>query len=130
MARRQRPHTVLQTATVACGATDQNNNLSLCVPGPNATLLHAQFFQVGQGTGAGTFSVRVKAGTTDFLGPASSSTFITANAAVSTYHGVLDIDTPVGTGTAVEGARLGITTVKTGSVTADATLGVQLLWQL
>lgn len=131
MSRLHRPNIVVQTFTVAAGATDQNNPVDALVPGPGATLLEAAYTTKTAGTGTGTFSVRVKAGATDFLGVASATTFIDADAAAGVHHGVqAALNAPVGTGTAVEGARLGITTVKAGTVSADATLIVQLKWQL
>ena len=129
MARRTRPNMVMQTFTVACGASDADNLVDAMVPGPQATLLQATALTKTAGTGTGTFSLQVKyeEATPVALGAATATTFINADGAAGTIHGSFQPNALV---LNKEGEHLNITTVKTGTVSADATLIVQLLWQL
>lgn len=129
MARRLRPNLVLQTFTVACGATDQNNLVDALVPGPAATLLNVTATTKTAGTGTGTFSLQVlyEEATPVAIGAATATTFVNADGAAGTIHGSFQ---PMTTVKDKEGEHLNITTVKTGTVSGDATLIIQLLWQL
>src|SRR6267142_2690027 len=122
------PEYVQQNFIVACGSVDQNNPVDATVPCDGIQLVQATFTTKTAGTGTGTFSVKVTyGGTPTDLSPASSATFIDADAVAGTYHGTLN-GFPQVQGS--EGARLGISTVKTGTVSADATLIVGLIWRM
>jgi len=116
-----------QNTTVACGATDQNNPIDLLVPSPNCTALEVTVTTKTAGTGTGTFSIQLTyGGTPTVVGLASATSFIDADAAAGTVHGSLSIRASIKDN---EGARLGIKTVKSGTVSADATLILDFTWK-
>lgn len=129
MARRTRPNLVMQTFTIACGATDADNLVDALVPGPSATLLNVTATTKTAGTGTGTFSLQVmyEEATPVAIGAATAVTFINADGAAGTIHGSFQ---PNATVTNKEGEHINITTVKSGTVSGNATLIIQLLWSV
>jgi len=120
--------------TAVCGASDATTLLrgeaAVASVGPvspfdNVTFLGASVVQRVAGTGAGTFSIALGYGATPTqISETSAATFITAAAAVGTVHGYLD-----GQNTIIPSlAQFKITTVKTGTVSADATLTITALF--
>ena len=129
--RKQRDHMVLRTfVTAAIGNVDQDNLQDATVPGPDATLLQATFTTKTAGATTGTFSVAVtyEEATPVTIGAASAGTFIDADAVAGIIHGTMEIDGKVAGDKT--GEHIGITTVKTGTVSTGVVLIVQLLWQL
>lgn len=129
MSRTLRPHQIIQSFTLACGASDADNLVDAIVPTDNATLLEIVATQKVAGTGTGTFSLAAKYGESSptAIGAASSATFIDADAAAGTVHGVATINALV---QGQQGKHLNISTVKTGTVSGNATLIINLHWQL
>ena len=129
MARRHRPNMVMQTVLATCGASDADNLVDALVPGPSATLLNVTATTKTAGTGTGTFGLQIKyeEATPVAIGDATAVTFINADGAAGTIHGSFQ---PNATVVGKEGEHINITTVKTGSVTGDAVLILQLLWSL
>ena len=120
---------VMQTFTVACGATDQDNLVDAMVPSPYATLLQVTALTKTAGVGTGTFSLQIfyEEATPVAIGAATAVTFVNADGAAGTIHGSFQ---PNATVVGKEGEHINVTTVKTGTVSSDATLILQLLWQL
>lgn len=126
MARRTGKRFEQMIAVVACGSVDQNNPIDALVPSPNAYLQQVAATIKTAGTGAGSFGIQVTfGGTPTTIGPASATSFITAAAAAGTFQGILTVNGQVKD---QEGQRLGIKTVKSGTVSADATLILNLTW--
>ena len=129
MARRQRPNLVMQTVVIACGASDADNLVDALVPGPAATLLNVTATTKTAGTGTGTFSLQIfyEEATPVAIGAATAVTFVNADGVAGTIHGSFQ---PNATVIGKEGEHINVTTVKTGTVSGNATLILQLLWSL
>jgi hypothetical protein len=119
-----------QTFALACGASDADNLVDAMVPSEAATLLSVRALQKTAGGTTGTFSIQVKVGESSpvALGPASAATFIDADAVAGTVHGELEVNAQPGA--AAVGKHINISTVKTGTVSSNATIIFQLLWSL
>jgi cyanophycinase-like exopeptidase len=134
MARLQRFHQVSQAVTIACGATDGTNVIDLAVPFDGAILDRFSATQKVVGSGTGTFVVGISEFTSTGTSVGRSNTItVTAAALGNTVHGnALGYGTQAGvtnSGICVTmGNRLAVTTTKTGTVTANATLVLNLLW--
>jgi hypothetical protein len=124
---------VTQTVSIACGASNADNLVDLVVPSPAATLLNVSATQKVAGTGSGSFSLQIKYGgeaggpSLTAVGTASSTGLVVAAATAGTIHGSFS---PNGLALNAEGAHLNISTVKTGTVSGNATILVILTWQL
>jgi type 1 fimbria pilin len=120
---------IRQEIALACGASDADNLVDLTVPSPNAELLQIGATTKTAGTGTGTFGLQVKYGEAAAvaIGAASAVTFIDADAAAGTVHGQFSVKTSVKD---QEGKHLNIATVKSGTVSANATLLISLLWRI
>lgn len=118
-----------QNITLACGASDADNLVDLVVPSPNAELLQIGATQKTAGGTTGTFSLQVKYGETSpvAIGAATAVTFIDADAVAGTVHGQFAIKASVKD---QEGKHLNISTVKTGTVSSNATLLLDLVWAI
>lgn len=120
----------MQTVALACGASDADNLVDLVAPGPYASLLRISATTKTAGTGTGTFSLQVKVGesTPAALGAATAATFIDADAVAGTVHGDFLVQARIAAGD--EYKHLNVSTVKTGTVSGNATLLIELVWQL
>ncbi len=132
MPRKSRPGIIALHGSVACGAADASNlilgpdataSVALVTPFDNLTFLGAVIVQRVAGTGTGTFSVRIDSGTTP-VSETSAGTLIDADAVAGTYQGYVDGMGNCGT----IGTQLKLTTVKTGTVSGNATLAVTLMF--
>lgn len=132
MSRAQRPghNLIIQNVTLACGASDADNLVDLVVPGPAAELIRVSATQKTAGTGTGTFSLQVKIGESSptAVGAASSATFIDADAVAGTVHG--DFFPQAGTTSADQYKHINVSTVKTGTVSGNATLLLTFTWEI
>ena len=129
--RRQRDNIVVQSVvTAALGDTDQSTPIDLSVPGPDCTLLQAIFTTKTAGATTGTFSVQMDYDESSpvTIGAASAITLIDADAIAGEVHGTMEIDTKVAGDKT--GERLGVTSVKTGTVSTGVVFILTLVWQL
>lgn len=129
MARKHGANIVIQHTTIACGSVDTTTKLPLAVPSSNATLRQVTYTQYVAGGTTGTFSVQIMRGTAGAtaVNTATANTFIDADGAVALVHGSTEENIQV---QGAEGDVLWIKTVKTGTVSADATLLLTLTWML
>lgn len=122
--------------TCACGAADATNlvlnhaataSIAVVTPFDNMTFLGASIVQRAAGTGTGTFSLVFSYGSTPTtMSETTVGTFIDADAAAGTYQGYVD-----GGNVAVpSGQQIKLSTVKTGSVTGNATLEITMFFGL
>lgn len=128
MARWSGRKIIRQEIALACGASDADNLVDLTVPSPNAELLQISATTKTAGTGTGTFGLQVKYGESSpvAIGAASATSFIDADAAAGTVHGQFAVKDEVAN---QEGKHLNISTVKSGTVSANATLLISLMWR-
>lgn len=124
-----RDNTITDTIVLAAGASDADNLVDSTVPSDNCTLVNVLVTQKTAGTGTGTFSIQLKYGESSptAIGSASSATFIDADAVAGTIHGTYTVNTNVRNSA---GKHLNISTVKTGSVTGNATCIYRVTWQV
>jgi hypothetical protein len=132
MARIRRAHAVNQTFVVTCGASNADNLVDAVVPGDRCKLLGGTVTTKTAGTGTGSFSVQIKyeEATPVAVNAATATTYVDADAAAGTIHGS---GTRLVGGDFIDGKwgeHLNVTTVKTGTVSGDAVLIVNLLWEL
>ena len=112
-----------QSFTVTCGATDQDNLLTIVAPCAGASVRQIVFVTTTAGTGTGTFTVELQSADVAIAGKVT----IDADAAANTIHGT---STGNGVTTAADGDILEIATVKTGTVSGDAVLKGSIIWQV
>lgn len=131
MARRSgnEPSYLNQTISVACGAADADNLVDLVVPCQGATVAQVSATTKTAGTGTGTFGLQIKQGESSptALTPATAVTFIDADAVAGTIHGSFSGD---GLSAGTEGSHINISTVKTGTVSGNATLLLSIIWRI
>ena len=132
MARKSRPGIITLHGSVACGASDATNvilgpdataTVGLVTPFDNMTFIGAYIVQRAAGTGTGTFSVRIDSGSTA-VSETTATTFIDADAVAATNQGFVDGNGNCG----AAGSQLKCTTVKAGTVSANATLAITMLF--
>jgi hypothetical protein len=122
--------TFVQTIlTTAIGDVDTTTMFDAVVPGPNAYLRQASYTTKTAGATTGTFSVQVMRGPAGAtaISPATAVTFIDADAATGIIHGQHDGGPTDGS---AEGDRIGIKTVKTGTVSTGVVMLIALTWKL
>jgi len=134
MPRKVRPGIITLHGSVACGAADATNlilgpdataSAALVMPFDNMTFLGAVVVQRVAGTGTGTFSIRLDIGATPVtVSETSAATFIDADAVAGTYQGYLDGNGNCG----AIGQQIKLTTVKTGTVSGNATLAITMMF--
>lgn len=128
---RKRQGNFIQIIDVDCGASDQDTSIATAlamsahVPTDGAILVNAKFVQRSAGTGTGTIAAFLKAGTQTISDTISG---MDADAAAETVHGQVDGQKPATP--LLYSDVLKVNTVKTGSVTGDASLTIVLLWRL
>jgi hypothetical protein len=129
MARRSGKRIIHQTVVLACGAADADNLVDLVVPSPGCELLQIGATQKTAGGTTGTFSLQVKYGESSpvAIGLATALTFIDADAVAGVVHGQFAVNSTL---LGQEGKHLNISTVKSGTVSSNATLIIVLVWRV
>jgi hypothetical protein len=134
MPRKSRPGMVTLMGAVAFGAADGSNvildpsltaSAGLVTPYDNMTLLSASLVSRAAGTGGGTCSVRIDAGSTP-VSETTANTFVLSTAAAGTYIGYVDGQQNCG----AAGTQLKLTTVKTGTFSANITCQIVLIFSV
>jgi hypothetical protein len=137
MARKIRDAGIITlVGSVACGASDASNlilneaataSVGLVLPFDNMTFLGASIVQRVAGTGSGSFSATIAVGSgPTAVSQTSANTLVVAAATAGTYHGYVDGS---GINCGAAGQQIKLTTVKTGTVSGNATLEVTLFFQ-
>ena len=132
MARKIRRGIITLHGSVAAGAADATNlilgpdataSVALVNPFDSLTFIGAEVVQRVAGTGTGTFSCRIDVGSTP-VSETTAATFIDADAVAGTVQGFID-----GNGNAgAAGQQIKLTTVKTGTVSGNATLAITMMF--